>query len=89
MVILGIADGPDASAAIVVDGKPVAAVAQEAIDRVRHSRAFPSGAIDAALDVAGVKPREVDRIAVGTSFTLVMVSETVAGAELVTPSLAR
>jgi carbamoyltransferase len=69
MIILGIADCPDSSAALVVDGTLVAAVAQERIDRERHSRAFPSGAIDAVLDCAGVRARDVDRVVFGTSFS--------------------
>jgi carbamoyltransferase len=69
MVILGVADLPDASAALVVDNELVAAVEQERIDRTRHSRAFPSGAIDAVLDRAGLRARDVDRVALGTTFT--------------------
>jgi carbamoyltransferase len=65
MIILGVADGPDASAALVVNGTLVASVAQERIDRERHSRAFPSGAIDAVLDVAGLRARDVDRVVFG------------------------
>ena len=69
MIILGVSDHHDAGAALLVDGRIVAAVEQERIDRVRHSRAFPSGAIDAVLDRAHVRARDVDRIAVGTTFT--------------------
>lgn len=65
MIILGISEGPDASAALVVEGLLVAAVAQERIDRVRHSAAFPSGAIDAVLDCAGIRARDVDRVVIG------------------------
>ncbi len=69
MIVLGIADNHDAGAAVVVDGRLVSAVNQERIDRVKHSGAFPWGAIDEALRVAGIKERDVDRIVVGTSFT--------------------
>jgi carbamoyltransferase len=69
MIILGIADNHDSGAAVVADGELIAAVNQERIDRVKHSGAFPWGAIDAALDAAGLKPRDVDRIVVGTAFT--------------------
>ncbi|HCH64219.1 MAG TPA: hypothetical protein DFR83_15555, partial [Deltaproteobacteria bacterium] len=47
----------------------MAAVNQERIDRVKHSGVFPWGAVDAALDCAGLKPRDVDRIVIGTAFT--------------------
>jgi carbamoyltransferase len=69
MIVLGIADNHDAGAALVVDGRLRAAVNQERIDRVKHSGAFPWGAIDATLDVAGVRARDVDRVVVGTGFT--------------------
>jgi predicted NodU family carbamoyl transferase len=64
MVILGISTGRDAGAALVVDGRAVAAVQQERIDRILRSSAFPSGAIDAVLDVAGLRARDVDRVVV-------------------------
>jgi carbamoyltransferase len=69
MVILGIADNHDSGAAVCIDGRLVAAVNQERIDRVKLSGAFPWGAIDEALRIAGVVERDVDRIVVGTSFT--------------------
>lgn len=69
MIILGVADLPDASAALVVDNELVAAVEQERIDRTRHSGAFPSGAIDAVLERAGLRPRDVDRVAFGSAFS--------------------
>ena len=69
MIILGIADNHDAGASVVVDGKLVSAVNQERVDRIKHSGAFPWGAIDEALCLAGIKEREVDRIVVGTGFT--------------------
>lgn len=69
MIILGIADNHDSGAAVLVDGVPVAAVNQERVDRVKNSGAFPWGAIDAALDLAGVSARDVDEIVVGSSFT--------------------
>lgn len=67
MIILGVADGPGASAALVKDGALVAAVAQERIDRTRGARTFPSAAIDAVLDVAGLRARDVDRVVFGGS----------------------
>ncbi len=69
MIILGIADNHDSGAAIVRDGKLIAATNQERIDRVKHSGAFPWGAVDATLDTAGIKASEVDRVVVGTAFT--------------------
>ncbi len=69
MIVLGIADNHDSGAAICIDGRLISAVNQERIDRVKQSGAFPWGAIDEALRVAGVVERQVDRIVFGTSFT--------------------
>jgi carbamoyltransferase len=67
--ILGIADNHDASAALVSDGRLVAACGQERIDRIKNSGAFPWGAIDATLDAGGIRARDVDRVVFGTAFT--------------------
>ncbi|MCB9745264.1 MAG: hypothetical protein H6741_12230 [Alphaproteobacteria bacterium] len=69
MLILGLADNHDAGAALVQDGRLVAACAQERIDRKKNSGAFPWGAIDAVLDQVGARYRDVDRVVVGTAFT--------------------
>jgi len=67
--ILGFADNHDSSAAIAVDGEIVAACGQERIDRVKNSSAFPWGAIDAVVDRAGLRYRDIDRVVCGTAFT--------------------
>jgi len=69
MIVLGIADNHDSCAAVVIDGRLVCAVNQERIDRIKHSGAFPWGAIDEALQLAGIRERDVDRIVVGSAFT--------------------
>ncbi len=69
MIVLGIADNHDSGAAVAVHGRVAAAVNQERVDRQKASGAFPWGAIDEALDIAGVKARDVERIVVGTAFT--------------------
>lgn len=68
LLIAGLVEGPDAAAALVevsASGTRVLAVVhQQSVDRVLHSAAFPSAALDACLDVAGRKPRDLDRIVV-------------------------
>jgi len=65
MIILGInAHHADAAAAIVVDGKLVAACEEERFRRIKHWAGFPSVAIQYCLDEAGVKLNDVDHIAV-------------------------
>jgi len=65
MVILGInAYHGDASAAILVDGRLVAAVEEERFTRVKHTAGFPAHAVRYCLDAAGVTIKEVDHIAI-------------------------
>ena len=65
MIILGInAYHANASAAIVVDGRLVAAVEEERLNRVKYAAGFPRLAIQYCLDAAGVKLPEVDHIAI-------------------------
>jgi carbamoyltransferase len=60
---LGIQTGHDAAAALVVDGKIVADVAEERFTRVKNDCSFPLNAIDYCLRYAGIKSTEVDKIA--------------------------
>jgi carbamoyltransferase len=63
--ILGInAYHADASAAIVCDGRLVAAVEEERFNRIKHCAGFPYQAVKYCLDVAGIKPEELTHIAV-------------------------
>ena len=65
MYILGInAYHGNASAAIVADGRLVAAVEEERFNRVKYAAGFPAAAIRYCLDAAGITLREVDHIAV-------------------------
>ncbi len=65
MNILGInAYHGDASAALVVDGKLVAAVEEERFNRVKHWAGFPSQSIQYCLDFAGLKIEDIDHVAV-------------------------
>ena len=53
----------DASAALLVDGIPVAAVEEERLSRVKHDGAFPGRAIHHCLDAAGIEPGQLDHVA--------------------------
>ncbi|MHB8527741.1 MAG: carbamoyltransferase N-terminal domain-containing protein, partial [Candidatus Acidiferrales bacterium] len=60
MIILGInAYHANASAAIIVDGRLVAAVEEERLNRVKYAAGLPVQAIQYCLDAAGVKLSEV------------------------------
>src|SRR5580658_6874719 len=65
MIILGVnAYHANASAAIVVDGRLLAAVEEERLNRVKYAAGLPARAIQYCLDQAGAKLSEVDHIAV-------------------------
>jgi carbamoyltransferase len=65
MIILGInAYHANASAAIVVDGKLLAAVEEERLNRVKYAAGFPAKAIQFCLDRAGANLKDVGHIAV-------------------------
>lgn len=66
MIILGIHDGHNASAALLVEGKLVSAVAEERFSREKHHYGFPHRAIKAILADAGITIEQVDRVAMAT-----------------------
>lgn len=56
---------PDASAALILDGKVVAAVAEERFgERIKHDPSFPQQAIKAVLSIGGILPKDLDFVAV-------------------------
>lgn len=63
--ILGInAYHGDASASLVIDGQLVAAVEEERFNRIKHWAGFPAESIRWCLEAGGVKPEQVDHVAV-------------------------
>src|SRR5215471_8006969 len=65
MNILGInAYHGNASAAIVCDGRLIAAVEEERFNRVKYAAGFPAAAIRYCLKAAGITASEVDHVAV-------------------------
>jgi carbamoyltransferase len=70
---LGIHIGHDRGAALVRDGRLVAQLAEERLDRVKHSNSpeLPAKSIAAVLKVAGLQPSAVSTI--GISYTNVII----------------
>jgi carbamoyltransferase len=65
-IILGInAYHAGASAALLIDGKPVAAIAEERLNRVKYYANFPALAIRKCLEMGGVSFKDIDYVAVG------------------------
>lgn len=65
-VILGVSDSFNCGAAVVVDGRITAAISEERLSRVKMVMGWPRLAIDEVLWVAGIRPEDVERVAVAT-----------------------
>ena len=63
-----ISQGHDSAAALVVDGKIVAAAAEERFTRKKHTGDFPENAIRYCLTQAGLQIDDVDEIAHGFDY---------------------
>ena len=65
MIVLGInAYHADAAAALFRDGQLVTAVEEERFTRVKHTGGFPHRAVKYCLETAGVRPEEIDHVAI-------------------------
>lgn len=70
MIILGLSTGHDAGAAIIVDGKIVAAINEERLNRKKMYWGFPDLSIPECLRTAKIQPNQIDAVAIaGTSST--------------------
>lgn len=65
--------GLDAAAALLVDGHLVAAVQQERYSGVKFDHSFPSDAIRACLDIAGLSATDVDEVRHGFDYGMARV----------------
>ena len=63
-VVLGVNFGThDSAAAVVYDGTVLAAAEEERFTRQKHTKAFPTAAIDFCLHTAGVRPSDLASVA--------------------------
>src|SRR6266545_1208986 len=65
--VLGLKLNPwhDTGAAIVVEDSgtlKITAISQERVDRIKHSRAFPQGAIDYCLEIMGLRLEDLSQV---------------------------
>jgi carbamoyltransferase len=67
MIILGITDSFTSGAAISIDGRVVAAVNEERLDRNKMSMGFPNLSIVEVMRIANIEPGDIDQVAVATS----------------------
>jgi len=67
MKILGINEGHNCSASIIVDGVVVAAVSEERFTQKKNECGYPAQSIKYCLDYSKVKPSELDMVAIVTT----------------------
>jgi len=75
MLILGVHAGHDCGAAIIRDGNIIAAENEERIRRNKLAFGVPSKSIVEVIKLAGIKPQDVDEIAlesIGSGFTFLL-----------------
>lgn len=86
MIILGInAYHPDSSAAIIIDGKLIAACEEERFKRIKHFAGFPSESIKYCLKEAGISAKDVDYICIPRKMNARILKKAVYGLKM--PSL--
>ncbi|MBF0108814.1 MAG: carbamoyl transferase [Magnetococcales bacterium] len=66
MIILGINEGHNASAALMMDGKLIAAISEDRPTRQTTRSGFPFRAIDECLALGSVTLADIDRVALAT-----------------------
>jgi carbamoyltransferase len=59
----------DAAAALVVDGELIAAAEEERFNRIKHCAGFPHSAAAWCLEEAGLRPEDLDHVAIGRNPT--------------------
>jgi carbamoyltransferase len=90
MVILGLSNMRDAAAALIVDGRLIAAAEEERFLRIKHVTALPVEAIRSCLREAGLHPADVSGWAVAWRYWVVgRRARLLVGAMLRSPTLFR
>ena len=62
MLTLGIHDGHTATACVVEDGKILACISEERLNRVKEWEGFPKSAIEKCLDITSKNPAAFDAV---------------------------
>lgn len=64
--VLGINMSHYSAACLFRDGRLIAAIPEERLNRIKFSAAFPERAIRKVLEIGGVEPSQIDQVAIGT-----------------------
>ena len=66
MKILGIHDGHNASACILINGEVIAAIGEERLSRNKHQYGFPFKSIKKVLEISNLAINDIDKVAMST-----------------------
>jgi len=66
MIVLGIQEAHDAGAALMIDGRVIAAAQEERFTGLKGDYGFPRQSIDACLKIAGIRSADIDSVALAT-----------------------
>jgi carbamoyltransferase len=64
MIVLGLIDSKPSAAAILRDGRVLAALAEERVCRMKLASGMPRAAIERTLADSGLSPEDIDRVAI-------------------------
>ena len=66
MIVLGVNDGHNSSASLLVEGKLICSVSEERFSRQKNHFGFPYKSVESVLKFAGIKISDVSRIAMSS-----------------------
>jgi carbamoyltransferase len=70
MIVLGIIDSKPSSAAILIDGRIVSAIAEERLCRMKLASGMPRAAITEVMRQAGIGPSDIDAVAIAQEISV-------------------
>ncbi len=68
MKILGIHDGHNSGASILIDGKIICSISEERLSRTKNDLGYPKKSIDEVLKIAKIDPKSLTSICFSTNF---------------------
>jgi len=66
IIVLGVHDGHEASAALVKNGEVIAAIAEERLTNIKNHYGTPFNSIKKVFEISGIQPAEVDLTAIAS-----------------------
>jgi carbamoyltransferase len=70
MIVLGIIDSKPSSAAILIDGRIVSAIAEERLCRMKLASGMPRAAIHEVIRQAGITPSDISEVAIAQEISV-------------------